>query len=324
MNDRNPSRPPWETQGQPRYTPDDTWYGGVQGPSVVIKPHSHSARGARQDHDARQDRDGWLRRPPRRGVVVASVAAGLVVVAGISAAAFELTRASGGHAPAAANLPNSTPTQAPTQSAAPTPTPSASASSAGTTQTSSYVLGTPATAGGYTLTTPPSTDIKAVGAAGASALMTAVEAAGGKPSGSVSGEYLIAGDQSLGYAGYTGTFSPTAVLSAFTAGAGDVTTESAGPHGGKLACGEVTASAASGSASPGTACVWATATTVGMVEFFAGDDLEIVPHAKAASDTLNFRDDVETLTGSSASASPSATSSGAGTPQSTATPTPSA
>jgi hypothetical protein len=141
--------------------------------------------------------------------------------------------------------------------------------------------------------------------------MTAVKAAGGKPASDVSGEYFISGDQALGYAGYTGTFKPAAVLTAFQAGASDVTTEAAGPHGGDLACGEVSATAAGGTASPGTACVWATATTVGMVEFFGGSDLETVPHAKAAADTLKFRDDVETLKGGAdapATASPTASS----------------
>jgi hypothetical protein len=165
--------------------------------------------------------------------------------------------------------------------------------------------------------------IQAAGSAGASELMTAIKAAGGKSASNVSGEYFISGDQSLGYAGYTGTFSPAAVVSAFEAGAKNVTTESAGPHGGELACGEVTAATASGTATPGTACVWTTTTTVGMVEFFGGGLLETVPHAKAASDTLKFRDDVETPKGTatpSGSVSPSAT----GTSRSTATTTPSA
>jgi hypothetical protein len=136
--------------------------------------------------------------------------------------------------------------------------------------------------------------IAAVGSAGASELMTAVKAAGGKPEGAVTGEYFISGDQALGYAGYNGTFSPAAVLTAFKAGASDATMEPAGPHGGELACGEVSASAASGAAVPGTACVWATATTIGMVEFFGGGELEAVSPAKADADALKFRADVET------------------------------
>jgi hypothetical protein len=159
------------------------------------------------------------------------------------------------------------------------------------------VLRAPATAGGYTLTTPTLPAIQAVGSAGAVALMTAVKAVGGKPRSDVSGEYFISGDQALGFTGYIGTFSPAAVVSAFKAGASSATTEAAGPHGGELACGEVIATAASGTATTGTACVWATTTTVGMVEFFAGGDLETVLHSKAGLDTLKFRGDVETLKG---------------------------
>ena len=66
------------------------------------------------------------------------------------------------------------------------------------------MLGVPATAGGYTLTTPTLPAIQAVGSAGAVALMTAVKAAGGEPRSDVTGEYLISGDQALGYTGYTG------------------------------------------------------------------------------------------------------------------------
>jgi hypothetical protein len=163
------------------------------------------------------------------------------------------------------------------------------------------VLAAPATAGGYTLTSAPSATIKAVGSAGASQLMTQVEANGGKATGSVTGEYLISSSQALGYAGYNGTFSPATVISLFKMGASGVTTESAGPHGGELACGDVTANS-----STGTACVWVTPTTLGMVEFFGGTALEHVLPAKAGSDALKFRDDVESAKGT-ATASPSAT-----------------
>ena len=288
------------------YAPDDTWYGRARGPRVVIKPHANGARGGRQGRYAEPQREG------SRGAALVGAVAGLAASVGIVAGAVQLTHVSWGTTPppatqAVATLPTSAPTATPSAS----PAPSASQSGAGTAETTAYALGLPSSAGGYTLTTPMSSAIQTVGSAGASALMTAVKAAGGKPAGDVSGEYFISGDQALGYAGYTGTFSPAAVLSAFRAGAGNVTTESAGPHGGDLACGEVSATAASGTASPGTACVWATTTTVGMVEFFGGTNLETVPHAKAAADTLKFRDNVETLkgaTGASATASPTASS----------------
>jgi hypothetical protein len=304
MSGWDSTRPPWDTQEQPLYTPDDSWYGRVRGPRVVIKPHASGARGGRQGRYVEPPRKG------RRTVVLVSVVAGLAVSAAIVAGAVQLTHVSWGTATVAATQATVTlPTSAPAATPSASPVPSASQSGGTAADTTAYALGLPASAGGYTLTTPMSSAIQAVGSGGATALMTAVKAAGGKPASDVSGEYFISGDQALGYAGYTGTFTPAAVLSAFRAGASDVTTEPAGPHGGDLACGEVTASAASGTASPGTACVWATTTTVGMVEFFGGAALETVPHAKAGADTLKFRDDVETLKGAS------------GTPQSTASPT---
>jgi len=304
MSGWHSTRPPWDTQEQPLYTPDDTWYGRARGPRVVIKPHANGPRGGRQGRYVEPQRAG------NRGVALAGAVAGLAASVGIVAGAVQLTHVAWGTAPVAATQAAATlPTSAPTATPSASPAPSPSQSSAGTAETTAYVLGLPASAGGYTLTTPASSAIQAAGSAGATALMTAVKAAGGKPASDVSGEYFISGDQALGYAGYIGTFSPAAVLSAFKAGASGVTTEPAGPHGGELACGEVTATAASGTASPGTACVWATTTTVGMVEFFGGSELEIVPHAKAGADALKFRGDVETLkggAGASATASPTA------------------
>jgi hypothetical protein len=282
MSGWHPSRPPWETQEQPSYTPDDTWYARARGPRVVIKPQAQSARGG-----GRQGRYTEPQRESSRGVALVGVVAGLAASVGITAGAVQLTHVTWGQTPAPAAQPAAVVT-----TPAPTPTPSASKGGAGTAGTTAYVLRTPATAGGYTLATPISPAIQAVGSAGASELMTAVNAAGGKPKSSVNGEYLIGGDQALGYAGYTGTFSPAAVLSAFKAGSSNATTEPTGPHGGQMACGEVTAT---GTTAPGTACVWATTTTIGMVEFFGSGVLETVPHAKASADTLKFRADVETL-----------------------------
>ena len=60
-----------------------------------------------------------------------------------------------------------------------------------------------------------------------------------------------------------------------------------------MACGEV--SVTSPAATSGTACVWATTTTLGMVEFYGsgGSALELVLHARAGADTMKFRADVE-------------------------------
>jgi hypothetical protein len=291
-----PSRPPWETQGQPLYTPDDAWY-GRQGARVVIKPHP-----SRGDN-------GESRRRVSRGAALFGAVAGLAACVGIAAVVVQLTTSTGGGVPAtAAPLVASSPAPAPTSS------PSAGAEGAATT---AYTLSAPATAGPYTLTTPASPGVQAVGSAGAATLMAAVKAAGGVPSSEVTGEYFIGGDQALGYAGYNGTFSPSAVLGAFGLGAKGVTDEAAGPHGGQMACGEVTAS--HGSTAHGTACVWATTTTIGMVEFFGNGVLEPVAHPKADSDVLKFRAAVEALKGG---ASPAGTATAAGTPTRTGTVSP--
>jgi hypothetical protein len=283
MNGWHPARPPWETQGQPALPAAAPWYAERPGPHVVIKPHERPGRGARSPRD---DEPGG---PGGRRKSLTLIIVGVVVV-GIAAGVVELTHVMGPSAPAALITATTVPADTPAAtSAAPAPTPTVTA----TATLSGYVLSAPATAGGYTLTSPMSATVKAIGASGAAALMTAVEAAGGKPSGNVSAQYLIVGDQYLGYSGYNGTFSPAAVLAAFKMGASNVTTEAAGPHGGTMACGEV--SVTSPVATSGTACAWATTTTLGMVEFYGsgGSALELVLHARAGADTMKFRADVE-------------------------------
>lgn len=288
------SRPPWETQDQPVVSPDDdSWYGRARGPRVIIKPHESAGRGGRSS---------WNPAPSAgtsRGVALFGVIFGLVASAGIAWGAVQLTHVNWGEQPAAPPIPTATASPSAT-SASPTPTvtasatPTASASGSAGSATA-YVLTTPATAGGYTRTTPMSASIQEVGTAGATGLMQAVEKAGGKATGNVSGEYLIVGDQAVGYSGFTGNFSPNAVITAFGTLATGVTSEPAGKHGGLLSCGTVTAT--SPASSTGTACVWATPTTVGMVEFFGGGALEQVTMSKAGQDTASFRADVETLKG---------------------------
>lgn len=294
------SRPPWETQDQPVISPDDdSWYGRTRGPRVIIKPHEPTGRGGRPS---------WSPAPSAetsRGVALVGVIVGLVASVGIAWGAVQLTHVTWGEPPAAPPTP--TPTVSPNAtSASLTPTvtppanPTASASGSAGTATA-YVLTTPATAGGYTRTTPMSASIQEIGTARATALMQAVEKAGGKATGNVSGEYLIVGDQSIGYAGFTGTFSPNAVITAFGTLATGLASQPAGQHGGLLSCGTVTAT--SPASSTGTACVWATPTTVGMAEFFSGGALEQVTMSRAGQDTANFRSGVETLKGVTSTAS---------------------
>lgn len=290
MNGWHPARPPWETQDQPALPAKDTWYGDRQGARVVIKPHDRLARGARSGRYAEPSRE------TSRGVALAWALAGLAASVGIAYGAVQLTHVSWGQAPVDSLVPTAVPVDSAAATSAVPPTttgPAATPTPTAAPTLSGYVLTAPATAGGYTLTTPMSATVKTIGTGGAAQLMTAVESAGGKPSGSVSGQYLILGTQYLGYAGYNGTFSPDAVLAAFKMGASNVTTEAPGPHGGTMACGEVSVTAPV--ATTGTACMWATTTTVGMVEFYGsgGSALETVMHPKASDDTVKFRADVE-------------------------------
>jgi hypothetical protein len=285
-----PSRPPWDTQEQPTLPAEGTWYGGAQGPRVIIKAHEPTRGG-------RASRFQEPLREADRNIALAGVIVGLAASVGLIAIAVQLTHVTWGK-PAAAATPIPTATA---DTTVPTPGPTASSRSTapagGSAAATSYVLSAPAKAGGYSLTTPISPTVQAIGTSGATELMTAVEAGGGTVKSNVSAEYFIAGDQVLGYAGYNGSFSPEAVMRDFQVGAADVTSEPAGSHGGQLACGEVTATSPASSA--GEACVWATTTTIGMVEFYDdnGGALESVMPAKAGSDTLKFRDDVETAKG---------------------------
>jgi hypothetical protein len=284
-------RPPWDTQGQPTLPAEGTWYGAAQGPRVVIKPQGTPARGGRPPGSPE---------PPRRknrALIVAGTTIGVVVLAGAGFVAFKLVHGGGSQPASAISTAVPVPSQnatspAATPSATATATTTASATATAGATTVTYVLSDPGTAGGYSQVSPVAATVQAIGTAGATELMTAVETGGGKTTSNVSSEYLIAGDQVLGYAGYNGTFDPQSVLKDFQAGATAVTSEPAGPHGGVLACGQV---AVPSPATTGEACVWATTSTVGMVEFYGdnGGALEAVTPSKAGQDTLAFRDDVE-------------------------------
>jgi hypothetical protein len=291
-NPSRPPRPPWDTQEQPSLPAEDTWYSAAQGPRVIIRPQGSPARGGGR---------APFSEPPRRGNgrrIIAGTVIGLVVVAGGIFAALRLTHVTWGESASNSTLPTTiqnvtAPAATPATTAAATPSSTATSTAAGSAGGVTYALSAPATAGGYSRAPSVSATVQAIGSGGATELMTAVEAAGGKTTSNVSAEYVIVGDQVLGYAGYNGTFSPQDVIKDFQAGATSVASEPAGPHGGQLACGQVTVT--SPASTTGEACVWATASTVGMVEFYGdnGGALETVTPAKAGADALKFRDDVE-------------------------------
>ena len=97
------------------------------------------------------------------------------------------------------------------------------------------------------------------------------------------------GNQAIGYVGFTGTFSPASVMDAFGKIADNVASQSAGSHGGQLACGSMSAN----SGPSGTVCVWATTTSLGMVGFFGSGAPEHVTSTKAGEDTVKLRSDAE-------------------------------
>jgi hypothetical protein len=290
-NPSRPPRPPWDTQEQPSLPAEGTWYGAAQGPRVVIRPQGSPGGG----------KGPGFSEPPRRTnrkAVIAGTGIGLVVVVGLAYGAVKVAHVTWGESAAKSTLPTTiqnvtAPAATPTTTAAASPSSTPTATTGTTKPAVTYALSAPATAGGYSRTPSVSPTVQAIGSGGATELMTTVEASGGKATSNVSAEYQIIADQVLGYAGYNGTFSPQDVIKDFQAGAAGVQSEPAGPHGGQLACGQVTVT--SPATTTGEACVWATTSTVGMVEFYgdSGGALETVTPAKAGADALKFRDDVE-------------------------------
>ena len=120
-------------------------------------------------------------------------------------------------------------------------------------------------------------------------------AGAGKPAKSVVGIYDMGASSSLTspsykglvFVGYDGTFNPANVIKLVRKNL--VSTRvvvDAGPHGGQMVCGYNTTSGAEASE-----CVWATTTTMGVVEFFNhGHPAKVAGFGKLA---LEVRDAVE-------------------------------
>ena len=226
---------------------------------------------------------------------------GLAASVGLVYGAVQLTHVTWGEPPPApVTAPASTP--AATDSAgsgdtgaAPAATPTATTGGEGLGSGQAWAMTAPATAGGYTRHTPMPSGMLATGTANATALISAVTLSGGKPdmAGSqpkyVSADYLVPGNQAIGYVGFTGTFSPASVMDAFGKIADNVSPEAVGAHGGQMACGTMSAN----SGPSGTVCVWATGTSLGMVGFFGNGVPEHVASTRAGEDTVKLRGDAE-------------------------------
>jgi hypothetical protein len=216
----------------------------------------------------------------RRGV---KIGVALAVIALIAVGAEFLLGGKGKNSAATSNTPKATSTSAgaPTTSASP----KASAARKAAATKTGYLLTTPATAGGYPLLTQVPAYVQSATSTTAQTVRGSVVSGGGKVTSQVSAAYQLSGGQVLSFTGYRGTFSPAKVIAGLGTSA---QTYPAGTDGGNLAC-----FTAPGS-QPGTVCVWATTTTVGITEFFSSIAPETVTiQSKAASDTVNVRNSVE-------------------------------
>jgi hypothetical protein len=218
-----------------------------------------------------------------------------VVVIVIAAAAYLLTHKSSG-----SNAANgATPTVTASTSAVPAPTATAKAKAAansnvtGSATTDGYVLSTPSVAGGYPIGKDP--DFLATTTATATTIQhSAVSGKGGTVTGKpVAASYTLPDAQTIEFVGYQGTFNPKTVMTNLGSFGSSEGTYGAGPHGGEMACANVPATA---TAASGGVCVWVTATTLGVTEFFDGSGPEVltVAQSKGAEDTVALRSSVET------------------------------
>jgi hypothetical protein len=227
-------------------------------------------------------------RPARRGRTAAVIAVGLVVALGIAAAVIVLTHRNSG-TPTATGT-----TAAPTAAARASATPSASNTAAAgqpVAQPAGYTLATPATAGGYSkLAQAPAAFSSTAGQTALTVFRKATNTSSGKFPSDVTAAYQLSGGQVMTFVGYHGSFDPAKVVASLATFGTNRQSYDPGPHGGKLAC-----ATAPGTPS-GTVCVWATATTLGVTEFFSAVAPEVVTiQSKAATDTVRLREDVEVV-----------------------------
>ena len=220
------------------------------------------------------------------------VAIAVVVVVVIAAAAYMFLHKSSPSTPAASNSPAAGSVTSPTASASASKAGTAtSGTGTGAAATAAYAFASPlpATAGGYPLGTDPNdlTNAKAT----AAQIITAVTSGGGGTvkGNPVSAAYTLPAQQAITFVGYTGTFTPDKVATILKALGSDPNSYPAGPNGGALGCANTKA------APSGAVCVWSTATTLGITEFYTATGPETLnsAQAKGAADALKVRADVE-------------------------------
>jgi hypothetical protein len=240
---------------------------------------------------------------PLRNKVLRIISVSVIVVAAVAAGAYLLTNSGGGSPNALGTTAAGTqPTTSGTTAASKAPTTKATAKSksktpvkkSGTAATADYVLSTPATAGGYPMGTDP--HFIATATTTARSIVSAVtRGGGGTVKGSpVSAPYrLPTGEQVITFVGYKGTFNPAKVITGMGSYGTTDGTYTDAKTGDSIACANTAASA---DATSGAVCVWATATTLGITEFFdaTGPEPLTVSQSKGAADTEKLRASVET------------------------------
>ncbi len=216
------------------------------------------------------------------------IAIGAVVAIIIVVAVVVLTHKSGGGSPSASSSTAGTATTPAAKPSASKSTGSGTSAAGGGTA-AAFTLSTPATAGSYAMGQDP--HFLATAKATATQIAAAVKSGGGGASKAnpVSAAYQLPASQVITFVGYTGTFTPAKIETILASLGSDPHTYPAGPNGGILGCANTTV------APDGAVCVWATATTMGVTEFFTASGPETLnsAQAKGAADTLNLRNGVE-------------------------------
>jgi hypothetical protein len=284
---------PWDTQARrPKTGP---LAAAMTGPMLAVK-------GAAALVTPKQDE-------PLRNKVLRIISVSVIVVAAFAAGAYLLTNSGGGTpnpnslgASPALNQPTTggttaaskAPTTKATAKAKSTAKAKTSGKKTGAAATAAYVLSTPATAGGYPMGTDP--HFIATATTTARSIMSKVTSGGG---GTVQGNPVSApyrlptGEQVITFVGYKGTFTPAKVLASMGSyGSTDGKYTDTKTHD-SIACANTPATAAAPS---GAVCVWATASTLGITEFFdvSGPEVLTVSQARGAADTEKLRASVET------------------------------
>jgi hypothetical protein len=234
--------------------------------------------------------------------VLRFIGVGTVVIVAIVVGVYLLTHSSGGSPNATVtqqadpplNLGGSSASAKAQASAKPTAKAKSKASAPAkksTGTTTRYLLATPAIAGGYAMGQDP--HFLATATATAQTVLSRVSLdGGGSVTGSaVSASYMLpTASQVITFVGYRGTFSPAKVITSMGSfGTTDATYHDA-KAGDSIACANTTSSPS------GAICVWATANTIGITEFFSdtGPESLTASQFKGAADAEKLRASVET------------------------------